>query len=156
MMPLDVSFGIFALLPFGWFFMAIVIFGEALLMSIFLTKKNFNSRVYQSAAVSNIVSGAIGIAISMVLNGGWWLVVWFPWVSANEVNVRDSSQLWLLVIYYVIALILSVLIELFINYLILKKQFNFKSILSSTLKANACSYALGAILLALLCVLPAL
>jgi hypothetical protein len=152
MLPLDVSFGIFAFLPAGWFFMALVIFGEAVLMSRYLTKKNFNSRVYQSAAVSNIASGAIGIIISIVLNGGWWLVVWFPWVSSNEVDVHSSQQLWFLVVYYVVALILSVLIELLVNHLILRKQYPFKKTLHATLLANAASYLLGAVLIILLCI----
>ncbi len=81
MMPLNVSFGIYAFLPMGWLFMALIILGEAFLMSRYLVRKGFDKRIYLSAAVANAISGAVGIAISMALNGGWWLVVWFPWVQ---------------------------------------------------------------------------
>ena len=154
MLPLDVSFGIFAFLPMGWLFMAFVIFGEAFLMCKYLIQKKFDARIYKSAAVSNIVSGVIGIIISMALNGGWWLVVWFPWVSSHEVDVRDPQQLWFLVLYYFIALILSIFIEVLVNILFLRKQYPFKKILNASLIANAFSYTLGAIIIIVLCVLP--
>jgi hypothetical protein len=154
MMPLDVSFGIFAFLPVGWLFMALVIFGEAFLMCNYLIQKKFNKRIYISAAVSNLVSGAVGIFISMALNGGWWLVVWFPWVSSHEVDVHDPKQLWFLVIYYFIALILSIFIEVLVNNLFLRKQYHSKKILNASLIANAFSYALGAIIIIVLCIIP--
>lgn len=144
---LNVSFGLYAFLPPGWLFMAFVILAEAFLMSSYLSRKKYNGLVYKSAVVSNAVSGLFGIIASMALNGGWWLVVWFPWVSRHEVNVHNSQALWGLVIYYLAALVLSVLIELWINHKILKKQFTFKKNLIATLIANAFSYVIGAILL---------
>ena len=154
MIPLDVSFGIFAFLPMGWLFMALVILGEAVLMCNYLIRKKYNESIYISATVSNIVSGAIGILTSMALNGGWWLVVWFPWVSSHEVDVHDVKQLWFLVIYYFIALILSIFIEVLINTLFLRKQYHFKKILNASLIANAFRYALGAIIITVLCIIP--
>ena len=91
---LNVSFGIFAFLPMGWLFMAFIIVGEAFLMSKYLIQRKFNKRIWGSAAISNIVSGVIGIIITMILNGGWWLVVWFPWVSSHEVNIHNPSTYW--------------------------------------------------------------
>ena len=148
---LNVSFGIFAFLPPGWLFMAFVILAEAFLMSMYLTRKIYNGLVYKSAVVSNVVSGIFGIIVSMALNGGWWLVVWFPWVTRHEVNVHSSRAIWGLVIYYFAALILSVLIELWVNHRILKKEYTFKKTLNATLIGNAFSYAVGAVLLVYLC-----
>lgn len=150
-MPLNVAFGIYAFLPMGWLFMAFIILGEGFLMTRYLTGLKFNKRIYGTAAVSNLVSGALGIITTLILNGGWWLVVWFPWVSSHEVDVHDSQELLALVIYYVVALVLSVLIELLVNHLFLRKQFSFKKTLRATLIANAFSYVLGAILIAILC-----
>lgn len=144
---LNVSFGLYAFLPPGWLFMAFVILAEAFLMSLYLTRKKYNGLVYKSAVVSNVVSGLFGIIVSMTLNGGWWLVVWFPWVTRHEVDVHSSRALLGLVIYYFAALVLSVLIELWINHNILKKQYTFKKTLIATQIANAFSYAIGAILL---------
>lgn len=28
----------------------------------------------------------------MALNGGWWLVVWFPWVSKHEVDIHSWQE----------------------------------------------------------------
>ncbi|MCR4964316.1 MAG: hypothetical protein K6A41_01515 [Bacteroidales bacterium] len=151
-MLLNVSFGITAFLPMGWLFMAFVILGEAFLMSIYLAKKKADKRIYWSAAISNVVSGVVGIVSTMILNGGWWLVVWFPWVSSHEVDIHNPTQLTGLIIYYIIALILSVLIELMVNHLILRKQYPFKKTLNATLIANAFSYVIGAILIILLCI----
>jgi hypothetical protein len=152
MIPLNVSFGIYAFLPMGWLFMAFVILGEGFLMSWYLTGKKFEKKTYQTAALSNIVSGAVGIITTLELNGGWWLVVWFPWVSKHEVDIHDPQSLWTLVLFYFAALILSVLIELLINHLMLQKRFPFKKTLHATLIANAFSYVLGAVLIVLLCI----
>ena len=152
MLPLNVSFGIYAFLPMGWLFMAFVMLGEGFLMSWHLIRKKFNKRIYLTAALSNIVSGAVGIITSLALNGGWWLVVWFPWVSKHEVDIRDPQSLLVLVLFYVVALILSVLIELLVNHLMLQKRYPFKKTLHATLIANAFSYILGAVLIALLCI----
>ena len=152
MLPLNVSFGIYAFLPMGWLFMAFVILGEAFLMSRDLIGKKFDKKIYLTAAVSNIVSGAVGIITTMALNGGWWLVVWFPWVSKHEVDIHDPQGLWGLIVYYAVALILSVLIELLVNHLMLQKRYPFRKTLHATLIANAFSYILGAVLIALLCI----
>lgn len=152
MLPLNVSFGIYAFLPMGWLFMAFVMLGEGFLMSWHLIRKKFDKKLYLTAALSNIVSGAVGIITSLALNGGWWLVVWFPWVSKHEVDIRDPQSLLVLVLFYIAALILSVLIELLVNHLMLRKRYPFKKTLHATLIANAFSYILGAVLIALLCI----
>ena len=91
MIILDVSFGIFAFLPQGWTFMAFVIISECIIVSRILTKNWGNKRVYLTVGGANIASGLFGIIASMWMNGGWYLVVWFPWVSSNEVNVNNSE-----------------------------------------------------------------
>ena len=152
MLPLNVSFGIYAFLPMGWLFMAFVMLGEGFLMSWRLIRKKFDKKIYLTAALSNIISGAVGIITTLALNGGWWLVVWFPWVSKHEVDIRDPQSLLVLVLFYIVALILSVLIELLVNHLMLRKRYPFKKTLHATLIANAFSYILGAVLIALLCI----
>ena len=152
MLPLNVSFGIFAFLPMGWLFMAFIILGEAFLMSWYLIGKKFDKKIYLTATVSNIISGAVGIITTLELNGGWWLVVWFPWVSKHEVDIHDPQGLSGLIVYYAVALVLSVLIELLVNHLMLRKRYPFRKTLHATLTANAFSYVLGAVLIVLLCI----
>lgn len=150
MTQLNVSFGIFAFLPQGWLFMLLVIVIEAIAMSQFLTKKTFKLSIFGAALLSNIVSGAVGIIASLMLNGGWWLVVWFPWVSSHEVDGSSPQALLLLVVYYLVALIISMLIEGLLNTLLLKRLYGKTKTLKATLIANAITYALGAVLIGLL------
>lgn len=147
---LNISFGIFAFSPPGQIYMAIVILGEAFILSKYLVGTKANKRIYLTSLLSNAVSGVVGIIISMMLNGGWWLVIWHPWVCSHEVNVHNSLQLKLFAIYYVVALILSVSIEFLVNHLMLKKLYAPKKILKATIWANLASYALGTLLLVLL------
>ena len=147
MIQLNVSFGIFAFLPQGWLFMAFVILIECLLISKFLSNQWKNWKLYKTVTLSNLISGIIGIIVSMILNGGWWLVVWFPWVSNNEIDLKYPGNLKTLIIFYLLAFIFSVLIETVINFLILKKVYTSKKIISSTLLVNIISYIVGTIVL---------
>lgn len=146
-MLLNVSFGIYALLPQGWLFMMLVILCEAVLMSRFLVHSNKNTRIYLSALLSNVVSGLFGIITSLKLNGGWWLVVWFPWVSGHEVNVSNKAELAYFLVYYFIAFFLSVLIELAVNCALLHKRYALSEIFKATLKVNIVTYCVGGVLL---------
>ena len=85
MITLNVSFGIYAFLPQGWIFMIAIILIECLGFSKLMISKWKETKIYSTMIISNLVSGIIGIIVSMILNGGWWLVVWFPWVGGNEV-----------------------------------------------------------------------
>ena len=74
----------------------------------------------------------------MILNGGWWLVVWFPWVSSNEVNGFKG-----LAVFYAIAFIFTLLIEGTVNCLMLKKDYSKPQIIKTTIIVNTISYTLG-------------
>ena len=139
---LNVSFGIFAFMPLGWLFMAFIIAIECFLMSKILAKQWRNKRVCNSVIFSNIISGIIGIIISLVITGGWWLVVWFPWVGRKEAD----PNLWF-VIYYIVAFVLSVIIETITNILFLKKEYKKSEIIRATLIVNIVTYLLGSVIL---------
>lgn len=141
---LNVSFGIFAFLPQGWLFMIFVILFECILLSRFLESKWYDKAVYWTVIFSNIISGIAGILISLELNGGWWLVVWFPWVSRYEVG---SDAILGLCIYYLCAFVVTLLIEAAFNYLTLKKYYKGSAIVKNTFRVNACSYAVGSLVL---------
>lgn len=138
-------------MPQGWVFMLLIILLEACVMSRVLLKQWLSNDIFTSTLASNLASGIVGIVISMILTGGWWLVVWFPWVSSHEVDIHNSMALLGLIAYYVVAMVLSVLIEWGLNHVILRKKYPARSILNATLWANAASYALGAVLITILC-----
>ena len=154
MLLLNVSFGIFAFLPQGWVFMILIILLEAWLMSRRLCKKRFDQRITGTAFLSNFVSGLTGIITTMILNGGWILVVWFPWVSTHEIDISSPDSLLGFGVIYLIAFVLSVLIETLINWLMLRKRYSTRQIIISTLLANVASYLLGSIILYSLSFLP--
>jgi hypothetical protein len=144
---LNVSFGIFAFLPQGWMFMILIILLEAWLMSRWLCKKRLDQRITGTAFLSNFISGLTGIITTLILNGGWILVVWFPWVSTHEIDISSSDSLLVFCFIYLIAFVLSVFIETLINWLMLRKHYSTRQILKSTLLANIASYLLGSLIL---------
>jgi hypothetical protein len=144
---LDVSFGIFAFLPLGWIFMAFVIILECYLISKLLTNKWNNLRIYLVVSCSNISSGLVGIVTSMILNGGWYLVVWFPWVSSNEINIHKMDSLKALIFFYLLSFIVSIILETIINLIFLRHYYSKKNIIKSTLIANIATYLIGSLIL---------
>lgn len=147
MIILDVSFGIFAFLPQGWIFMIFVILIECVIMTKMLNHKWFDKKTYGIASLSNIISGLIGIITTMALNGGWYLVVWFPWVSSNEIDISNKSSLNFLIIFYVCAFVLSLIIEFAFNWITLRKKYEMRQLLITTLITNIVSYAIGTVVL---------
>lgn len=143
MILLNVSFGIYAFLPQGWIFMIVIILIECLVLSYILTEKWHDKNLYKTTIFSNLISGIIGIVGSMILNGGWWLVVWFPWVSYNEVSGMEGFKQ--LTIFYTIAFILTILIEGLVNFLMLKKDYQKSKIIKTTLVVNILSYTIGSL-----------
>lgn len=143
MIVLNVSFGIYAFLPQGWIFMIVIILIECLALSKLLSNKWKNKKIYISVIFSNFISGLLGIIGSMILNGGWWLVVWFPWVSEHEVNGSEAFK-WLAILY-LIAFVLTIIIEGIINVQILKRNYKMRKIVTNTLLINGLSYLIGSL-----------
>ena len=123
--------------------MIAIILIECLGLSYLLAEKWYDGKAYKTAIFSNLISGIFGIVASMILNGGWWLVVWFPWVSDNEVSGTEGFK-WL-AIFYAIAFVLTLLIEGLVNYLMLKKDYKKTQIYRTTLIVNVISYAIGSL-----------
>lgn len=135
-------------MPQGWLFMIFVIFFECFIITRILLPKWTDKIIYVRTALTNIISGIVGIVISMILNGGWYLVVWFPWVSSNEVDLsQKEQQLQPLIIYYAAAFLLTLMIEISTNILFLSKYYSVKKIVSATVIANIFSYAVGSLAL---------
>ena len=144
---LNVSFGIFAFMPQGWVLMILILLLESFIMSELLCKRKFTRRITASVFCSNFISGLFGFIITLIINGGWMLVVWFPWVSSHEIDLSAPNALVGFIVFYLVAFVLSVLIEILINYIILGRIYPFGKILKATLLANIASYLLGSIVL---------
>jgi len=104
----NVSFGILAFTPIGLGLMLAVIAIEAVLLHRFGGTTATTRRLFLVSAVANGVSGAVGFAVSIWLNGGWWLVVWVPWVTANEAVRTQWPEL---TAYMAVAFFASIVIE---------------------------------------------
>ena len=145
---LNVSFGIYAFMPLGWLFMAFVILLECFGITRMLTPRWKDKRIYIRTTLTNAISGIVGIVASMILNGGWYLVVWFPWVSSNEVDLSQGlDHLRPLIIYYFAAFLLTLIIEVNLNVLFFHKYYTVKKIVVATLLANTLGYAVGSLVL---------
>ena len=116
-------------------------------MTRVLVPKFFDKRIFIVTSLANIISGVIGIMISIALNGGWWLVVWFPWVSKHEVDLSSRVEWHALIVYYVLAFILSLIIEAAVNVPLLRQRYPVKKIMKATLRANVLSYLAGSAIL---------
>ncbi len=75
------------------------------------------------------------------------MVVWFPWVSSNEVDLSNPNSKNSLIIFYVAAFVLTLLIETLINITRLKKQYPTQKIMSATIICNVISYVIGSFVL---------
>jgi hypothetical protein len=104
----NVSFGIFAFHPLGWGLMLAVIAMEAVALRTFLRGESQKRNHFLVSLVANAASGAAGFVISMGITGGWWLVIWVPWVTANEASHDQWPEL---AAFMGVAYVLSVLIE---------------------------------------------
>lgn len=144
---LNVSFGIFAFMPLGWLFMAFVILLEGFAMTRMLMPKWFSAKIFRITVWTNMISGIFGIIISLLLNGGWYLVVWFPWVSEHEIDLTRNGSLQFLAIYYAAAFILTLIIEILTNILFLRKTYLTRKIITATIIANVISYVAGTLAL---------
>jgi hypothetical protein len=134
-------------MPQGWIIMILIMMLESIIASELLCKRILEGRITATVFLANIISGLFGIIITLMLNGGWWLVVWFPWVSNHEVDFSIPFELTSFIIYYFVAFVLSVVIELLINYSMLGKFYPTKIIIRTTLLANLASYLLGSIII---------
>ncbi|MEL6639079.1 MAG: hypothetical protein AAFW73_12945 [Bacteroidota bacterium] len=143
MMTLNVSFGILAFMPQGWLFMLVIVVIEGLLLSRLLTDRWADFEVCLTVFIANVVSGLVGIIASLLLNGGWWLVVWFPWVSKHEVGTGEGL-VWLAVVYLV-AFVWSVLIEAWVNGRNLRGTYAWREVVAQTWRINAVSYLVGSL-----------
>lgn len=139
----NVSFGIYAFLPQGWIFMILIVLLEFFILSKLLTKYWISKKVLGSTIVANVVSGLVGGLLSLLVNGGWWLIVWIPWVSKNEVS---NSEVGKLITVYIFAYALTVVLEAIVNYFILKTFFKWKAIIAHTIIANSASYLFGSVI----------
>ncbi len=140
-------FGKYASLPMGWIFMACLLAIEIVVMSQFLERSYFNLRIAFVALVSNVASGLAGAYTSLALNGGRLLTVWFPWVSSNEVNVSRDEELLGFVLYFAASFVATVIIELVVNSVFLKRRYEFSPVVRATIIANVLSFMLGSFVL---------
>lgn len=136
-------FGKYVSMPTGWMFMACVVALEVIVMSKLLSYTYFNFRIACAALISNVVSGIAGAYTSIAINGGRLLTVWFPWVSSHEVNVENDEELLSFVLYLAVAFVATILIELVVNRMYLKRHYEFRPVMQATILANVVSFIVG-------------
>ena len=139
MLLFTASFGKYASQPLGWIVIGLVIIAEAIIMSQFLTHKKTNERVILPTCISNIVSGVATAFLSKVVNNGWMLVIWFPWVSSADIDLNNSQSFLTFTTTLVGAFLVTVAIEVLINWRLMKHR-GFKPVMSATIFTNVVTY----------------
>lgn len=148
MLLLDTAyFGKYVYLPMGWLFMVCLVAIEIVVMSQIMERKYFNARIAFVTLVSNVVSGIVGAYASLAHNAGKMLTVWLPWVSSREVDLENDEALFGFVLYFAVSFLMTVVVELIVNALFLKKRFEFRPVMRATIIANVVSFLLGSFVL---------
>lgn len=85
-----------------------------------------------------------GFFVSEGIDGGWWSVIWMPWVSSNEVDLQD--QFTAITTYFVCAFVASVAIEDAVEWFALRRRFPPRKILKACFASNVASYLVGSVM----------
>jgi len=139
----NASFSILVLMPLGWLFMAATVALEIAAFSRLTVRRWWNRNLIAPVLVANLLSGAVGFFASYQLNRGWWLVVWLPWVSSNEVDLK--SQLGAISVYYGAAFLATILVECATMHVWLRRRFGTATTLKATILTNVASYLIGSV-----------
>lgn len=124
-----------------------VVLIEIVIMTTILSGRRHKSlTAIIATTISNIVSGVAGALVSKAINHGWMLVVWFPWVSGKEVDTNNPESLFNFVVYFIVALAATIIIEVLLNWLMLRKK-GFKPVMGATIISNIASTIVGCFLL---------
>lgn len=134
---LNATFGFLIAEPLGWLIMLSVTAIECLVMSKILDKSWNSFDIYFKTIFANFTSGIVGFILSIGISKGWWLVVWFPWVSSNEV---DENLLHYFIIYYLAALLLTIIVETLVFLIAYRKRYSIISIIFASTVVNLFSY----------------
>lgn len=146
MLTLNVSFGLFALIsPLSWAYDMVVLVLESYLASRMLLKVRYDLQVYATVCLSNVVSGLIGLGLTLLLTGGWIIVIWLPYVGPREVTGPPLGPWGNFAMWYFLAFVLSVGIEFLVNWLCLRRRFDRRSLWRMTWKVNVITYLLGTV-----------
>ena len=130
----NVSMAILIIMPQGWAIISAILLLEVSLFYFFLKRQYKFGGLFWRLTISNLVSGVLGFALSLILNGGWLGAFWFPWVSSNEITFMSPY----FIIYFLIIFIITLIIEIPINILLFKKLgINWKKTLTTSLIVNA-------------------
>lgn len=142
MIVADVIAGFFLPGLFGWFFLFFVLISESLLLSKYLTKTWLSKNVFVSVIVANLITTVIGYFLLDVEKNGGHLLNWIPvYYYHGNVRIGPTSSLFLL------SFMMSAIIEGLVNWVMLKKHFAPKKVLSGTFLANLFTYIAGAVIM---------
>ena len=137
---IDVIVGNYIPNTFGWLFLIVVLIVESLLLSIILNKALFNKKTTLAVVISNLATSLIGFIIFDQERNGGYLLSWIPINEYHgELRTHETVKLY----FYCLAL--TLVFELIINYIILKKQHSLFKIALGTIIVNVVTYGIAAL-----------
>jgi len=121
--------------PYSFIILIIIGVFEGAIASKIIKDKLFNTRIILAILISNIIGYFAQYYFSILLNGGYHLFVWIPWIKIiREYDLFDY------IISFPLILTVTILIESFCNWIILRKFYKGRLILKTTFWINIMSW----------------
>lgn len=137
---IDVIVGNYIPSKFGWIFLIVVVLIESILLSIILNKTLFNKKTTAIVTCSNLATTLIGFFIFNSEHNGGYLLSWIP-VNKYHGELRPKETVELLLFSFA----LTIVMELIMNYFLLKKKHSPLRIIIGTIIINVATYSIAAI-----------
>lgn len=133
-MPEDifrVSFRQYFWTPLPFIFLLLIALLEGCIASQLLKREVFNKHIIITFLISNITGYFVEYFLSVLLNGGFTLLVWVPWVK-----IIGTKDLFVYAISFPIIFIVTLLVEGLMNWLLLTETYSLSKIFKATFLTN--------------------
>jgi hypothetical protein len=127
----------------GWIFLLFVLVSESLIMSKFLKKGWFHKEIYITVILSNVVTTILGCFLINEVPKAGHLLSWIPFFYYNGLPTHLDDTIRVIVICFVITL----LIEMVINILLLRKLKMADKLVYGSIICNVFTYVVAAVIL---------
>jgi len=113
--------------PYPFIILSLIVLIKGFVASRIIQKSIFVKQIVLTILISSVTSYVLEYLFSLVLNDGFNLLVWIPWVKVIERIVFFDY-----LISFPLIFIGTFLIESLVNWILLRKKYNWKVIIKTT------------------------
>ena len=121
--------------PYPFIILFIIGLIEGIIASKLLSGKSFNRRILLTILLANVIGYFGESGLSIILNGGYRMFVWIPWVK-----LLNNKDLLNYLLSFPIIFTFTILFEFPISWIFLRKEYHWKKILLSIVRINIISW----------------